>query len=86
MVEAQVTINLESGLHARPAAQLVKVANGFQSQIKIIYKEKTINAKSLLDVMRIAVPKGETIIFKVEGLDEAVALQQMVNQITGEQK
>jgi phosphocarrier protein HPr len=54
MVEAQVTVNLESGLHARPAAQLVKAANGFKAQIRILYHEKTINAKSMLEVMWIA--------------------------------
>jgi phosphotransferase system HPr (HPr) family protein len=85
MVEAQVIINLESGLHARPAAQLVKAANGFQAQIQIFYKEKTINAKSMLEVMRIAVPQGETVIFKVNGPDETAALQQMVDQVSGVQ-
>jgi phosphotransferase system HPr (HPr) family protein len=86
MVEAQVTISLESGLHARPAAQLVKAANGFQSQIQICYQEKTVNAKSMLEVMRIAVPQGETVVFKVSGPDETAALQQMVNQVSGAPK
>lgn len=81
MKEQEVTIINKSGLHARPAAQFVKLASTFQSDVKVIYRGKTVNAKSMIDMMLAAAPQGETIRLQTNGLDEDAALQAMVELI-----
>jgi phosphotransferase system HPr (HPr) family protein len=48
MIARTIQIEIESGLHARPAAQFVKTANRFQSAISVTYRDKTVNAKSMV--------------------------------------
>ncbi|TKI67665.1 HPr family phosphocarrier protein [Lysinibacillus mangiferihumi] len=48
MIEKKFNVIDKAGVHARPASILVSVASHYESQIKIIYKEKTANLKSIL--------------------------------------
>jgi phosphotransferase system HPr (HPr) family protein len=63
------------GLHLRPAAKLVVLARSFRSDIRIVAKGTTANAKSLLDLAALAVECGTTLEFVAHGPDaeEAVA-------------
>ncbi|MDD2503191.1 MAG: HPr family phosphocarrier protein [Clostridia bacterium] len=74
MVEKEFIIKNEAGLHARPAARLIKTAGGFVSDVHIIRNGKTGNAKSLLSVLALGIFKGTRIIVQVEGPDEVAAL------------
>lgn len=74
MVEKEFTIQNEVGLHARPAARLIKVAGEFESEISIIKNGKTANAKSLLSVLAMGIFKGNKITIKIDGPDEISAL------------
>ncbi|WP_391206993.1 phosphocarrier protein HPr [Psychrobacillus sp. L4] len=65
----------ESGIHARPATGLVKVATKFACDIFIEYKEKKVNLKSILGVMSLGIPKGGSISIFAEGKDEEDALE-----------
>ena len=58
MIEKEFIIENESGLHARPAARLIKEASSFSSDISIIRGNKVGNAKSLLSVLALGVYKG----------------------------
>jgi phosphocarrier protein HPr len=62
------------GLHARPAALFVKKAKEFTSSITITSKGKTVNAKSLVLVLGLAVPKDGEIEISAEGADEQEAV------------
>ena len=61
MVEKTITIKNEAGLHMRPAGEFAKVATKCASDVKIIHKEKTINAKSVLNIMAAAIKCGDEI-------------------------
>ncbi|HHY83094.1 MAG TPA: HPr family phosphocarrier protein [Clostridiales bacterium] len=74
MVEREFVIENEAGLHARPAARLIKVASSFMSDISIIRNGKTGNAKSLLSVLALGVFKGTKITIRIDGPDEITAL------------
>jgi phosphocarrier protein HPr len=82
MLEKQITILNESGLHARPAAQFVKTANLFQSSITVTYRNKTVNAKSMLEMMLAAAPKGSIIALRIEGPDESQAMKAIEELLT----
>ena len=59
MVEKQFTVIDEAGIHARPAAMLVSVANKFVSEINLVHNEKNVNLKSILGVMSLGIGIGE---------------------------
>ena len=77
MVEKEFVIDNEAGLHARPAARLIKTAGGFQSDISIIRGSKTGNAKSLLSVLALGIFKGARITIQADGPDEVAALHKI---------
>ncbi len=74
MVEKEFIINNEAGLHARPAARLIRTAGGFVSEVHIIRDGKIGNAKSLLSVLALGIFKGTRITVQVDGPDEITAL------------
>ena len=74
MTSNDVTLQDEAGLHARPAALFVKMANRFNSTITVQTGEKTANAKSIMKVLQLGARKGATITISAEGADEAEAV------------
>ena len=74
MKEFDYTIADEQGIHARPAGMLVKLMQGFTSDISLTRGEKTINCKKLFALMGLAVKCGETVTFSAEGEDAEAAM------------
>lgn len=72
MLEGPVQVVNQLGLHARAAAQLVRVAAGFQSRIHLNRADRDVNAnaKSILSVLTLAAGIGTELILVVEGSDE----------------
>ena len=77
MTLAMVTVVNKLGLHARPAAKVVDCAARYASDIKFIYQEKEVDAKSIMSVLLLAAPCGAELSLKINGDDEAAALQAM---------
>ncbi|WP_379883257.1 HPr family phosphocarrier protein [Laceyella putida] len=80
-MEKTVTITSASGLHARPAAVLVKEAGAFKSTIKLVKNGKEVDAKSLLGVMSLAAKQNDEITIRAEGEDEAAAIDKIAEII-----
>ena len=74
-VEREFDILNRLGLHARAAAQLVRLANGFASEIRVAKDGMEVNGKSIMGVLMLAAPKDTKILIRAIGLDaeEAVA-------------
>lgn len=81
MIREVIEIKNESGLHARPAAHLVKVAGQYQSEIKILKDGLEVNGKSIMGVMMLAAEPGSEIEFVIEGEDEKEAFDAIVELI-----
>ena len=77
MLNGRVKIINRLGLHARAAAQLVRLASGFQSRIKIMRADNAVmaDAKSILSVLTLAAGKGVELELEIEGSDELAALE-----------
>lgn len=78
METANLIINSEQGLHARPADLFIRTVNQFSCDIKV--KNLTtcsdfVNAKSILRVLSLGVYKGHTILVQAEGTDELQAIE-----------
>ena len=68
-VERSVQIVNRAGLHARPAAQLVKLASDFPCDIEIGKDRLTVNAKSIMGVLMLAAEQGSTLVITALGAD-----------------
>ena len=82
MIQRDVTITNNGGLHARPATFFIQKANSYKSQIWVIKEDRKVNAKSLLGVLSIGIAKDMTITLVADGDDEEEALdglEKMVN-------
>ena len=85
MLEANVKIVNQLGLHARAAAQLVRAASQYKSKIKLIRADDAVaaDAKSILSVLTLAAAKGSKLKIEIEGEDETEAMQAIENLFAG---
>jgi phosphocarrier protein len=74
MAERTVKIVNKLGIHARPAAEIVKLASRFASDITIVRDDMEVNGKSIMGVMMLAAECGSTVDLKAEGTDADKAL------------
>lgn len=87
--QREVRINSELGLHARPAAEFVKRANNFRSEIWIVKDGKRYSAASLIDILRANLDHGATATLEAHGVDaeEAVArLEKLLGELQNREK
>src|SRR5438093_898954 len=69
VVSREIIIQNELGLHARPAAEFVRVANGFRAEITLIKGEQRFSASSLIDVLRANLDRGATAMLEARGAE-----------------
>lgn len=74
MYQKTVLITAENGLHTRPAAQFVKEAKSFESDISVEVDGKSASAKSLFKLQTLGLTKGTSVNIKAEGADEQKAV------------
>ena len=74
MLRKTITIELETGLEARPVAMLVQVASQYDSNIYVECDSKRVNAKSIMGMMTLDLPVGEKVIVTADGVDEEKAI------------
>ena len=82
-ITKKVTIQNELGLHARPAAMLIRVTNSFSSDIIIEKGSEKVNGKSIMGVMMLAAGKGSVLTFTAKGPDSDQALKAIEEVIAG---
>ena len=80
-VELEAKVVNKYGLHARPAMQLVETANRFASAIEISKGALTVDAKSIMSVMRLAATQGTVLKVVADGEDADEAVAAMVELI-----
>ena len=75
MTKRTVTIELASGLEARPIAMLVQLASSYESRIYVQSDNKKVNAKSIMGMMTLDLPVGEQVVVTADGADEEVQIK-----------
>ena len=70
-----MTVQLASGLEARPVAVLVQVASQYESKIYVEIDNKKVNAKSIMGMMTLGLSTGESVVVSAEGTDEEAAIE-----------
>ncbi len=81
MAQRELTILNKLGIHARPAAQFVKTASKFSSEIRVEKDGEEVDGKSIMGLMMLAAGNGSVIIVAAEGEDEDAALEALTDLI-----
>ena len=74
MPERSAQIVNKQGIHARPAAEIVKTASRFKSNIVIVRDDLEVNAKSIMGVMMLAAEHGSFVTIRADGDDADAAI------------
>ncbi len=75
MSKNTITIQAEDGLHVRPASEFVKIAKGFESDIKVSVDGKSASGKSLFKLQLLELVKGADVVIEATGSDEQEAVE-----------
>ena len=86
MVEREVTVVPEAGLHARPAARFVKEAKRYSSEIVVVKDGTEANAKSSLRLMTLGAHQGDKLVIRATGDDEEAAVEALAELISAEEE
>ncbi len=77
LIKKELTVKNKSGLHARPAAQFVQIANKFDSDITIIKEEHEVNGKSIMGILMLAAERGAKVTIIADGDDAEAAVAEL---------
>jgi phosphocarrier protein len=81
VIEREATIVNQEGLHARPAARIVRLANGFAAEIQLAKDGLEVNGKSIMGVMMLAAECGSSIMIRANGPDAEQAVQALAELV-----
>ena len=87
MLSKTLTIENSEGLHMRPAGVVAKEMGKFVCDVTIVFGDKRINAKSLINIISACIKKGAEITFECDGEDEEAAMakvEELASQNFGE--
>lgn len=84
LIEKKLTIRNKQGLHARPAAIFVQIANKYESDIVVTKGRQEVNGKSIMGLLTLAAEKGAKLCIKASGHDAKEAIEELEKVILGE--
>jgi multiphosphoryl transfer protein len=83
VVERSVSVVLEHGIHARPAASLAAAVKGLAADVSVVFGARKANAKSPVGLMSLGVRKGDQIVIRAAGADAEAAIAALERVIAG---
>ena len=84
LVTKKLTVKNKQGLHARPAALFVQVANKFNSRISVKRGDEKVNGKSIMGILMLGAEKDSEIIIEAEGDDAQMAISDLEKVVASE--
>lgn len=84
LIRKKLIVKNKQGLHARPAALFVQIANKFDSRVTVIRDEEEVNGKSIMGILMLGAEKDSQIIIEIEGEDAHLAMSELEQLITNE--
>ena len=79
----ELVIENQSGLHARPAAAFVKMANNFRAEITVTKDDDSVNGKSIMGLLTLAAARGTKLVIEIEGEDAIEAVDAIQSLVEG---
>lgn len=83
MITKTLTVLNKLGIHARPAAQFVRVASRFQADVTVEKDDESVDGKSIMGLMMLAVGCGAQIKVTADGVDEAETIAALEELVAG---
>lgn len=77
LVKKKLIVKNKQGLHARPAALFVQIANKFDSRITVRRGKEEVNGKSIMGILMLGAEKGSSILLEAEGQDAQLAILEL---------
>ena len=84
LIKKKIVIKNKLGLHARPAAMFVQIANKFDCDIRVKRGSREVNGKSIMGILTLAANKDSKILLSTEGLDSEAAMAELQKLLAGE--
>lgn len=85
LIKKKVIVKNKQGLHARPAALFVQLANKFDSRITVRHNKEAVNGKSIMGILMLGAEMGSTIVIEVEGEDAHLAIVELEKLVSNEE-
>lgn len=82
MLERSFIVRIPEGIHARPAAQMAAICSELSSASIARKGEQPVDAKSILGILTLGIKSGETLIFRIDGLDAENAMRRLEVLVT----
>ena len=83
LVKRKVVIKNKLGLHARPAAMFVQIANKFDCDIRVKRGSREVSGKSIMGILTLAANRGSKILLSAEGPDSEAAMAELERLLAG---
>lgn len=80
-LSARLTLLNTQGLHARAAAAFVRALNGLSADVQVSWEGRTVNGRSMLDLMTLGAPRGSMLEVQVSGTDAQSALEALTKVV-----
>ncbi len=85
IIKKELIIRNKQGLHARPAALFVQIANKFDARITVKNDQESVNGKSIMGILMLGAENGSKITLEVDGSDAEMAIVELEKIITSEE-
>jgi phosphotransferase system HPr (HPr) family protein len=85
LIKKKLIVKNKQGLHARPAALFVQVANKFDARITVVRDRESVNGKSIMGILILGAEKGSEITIEAEGDDAHLAILELEKTISSEE-
>ncbi len=86
IVRKELIVKNKQGLHARPAAMFVQIANKFDCSITVKRNDEEVNGKSIMGILMLGAEKGSSIIIEAEGNDAESAILELEKLLNSEEE
>ena len=81
VITKELTVVASVGLHARPAAEFVKLAQEFSGSVTIEHKDNQVDGKSMIGILKLAIKQGESFLLSLDGENEEQFMENFENII-----
>lgn len=85
VIKKKIIVKNKQGLHARPAALFVQIANKFDSRITVRRDKEEVNGKSIMGILMLGAENGSSIIIEAEGIDAHLAIIELEKVVVNEE-
>lgn len=86
LVKKELVVKNKQGLHARPAAIFVQIANKFDARITVRHDDEEVNGKSIMGILMLGAEKDSLIVVEADGSDAEAALEELEKLISSEEE